>query len=200
LPDHQSSDQHRTCADRVRQGQKADASIAQKLVQGHSKEIQRNRENLIAIIEIICFLGRQGIAFRGHDESDDSKNRGNFLELTDLIGKYFPHLASQLDQTFKYTSPKIQQELIVLIAKEIIKKIVPDKDTPFSIIVDGTTDLSKLEQISFCLRYVTEQLDIQEHFLEFRDTGSSTAEALSELILQVIKDHGLSLKNLVGQG
>jgi hypothetical protein len=29
----------------------------------------------------------QGLAFRGHDESVDSKNKGNFLELVKLMAK-----------------------------------------------------------------------------------------------------------------
>ncbi|KAL0556436.1 hypothetical protein IC582_004950 [Cucumis melo] len=34
-----------------------------------------------ASIDCTRFLLRQGLAFRAHDESDDSKNQGNFLEL-----------------------------------------------------------------------------------------------------------------------
>ena len=39
------------------------------------------RTGLGASIDCIQFLLRQGLAFRGHDETDDSKNQGNFLEL-----------------------------------------------------------------------------------------------------------------------
>ncbi|PIA62155.1 hypothetical protein AQUCO_00200274v1 [Aquilegia coerulea] len=39
------------------------------------------RVNLIGVIDVIRFFLRQGLAFRGHDESKTSSNRGNFLEL-----------------------------------------------------------------------------------------------------------------------
>ena len=39
------------------------------------------RAHMIATIDSIQFLLKQGLAFRGHDESRDSGNRENFLEL-----------------------------------------------------------------------------------------------------------------------
>ncbi|KAL0560965.1 hypothetical protein IC582_001383 [Cucumis melo] len=39
------------------------------------------RTRLDASIDCTRFLLRQGLAFHGHDETDDSKNQGNFLEL-----------------------------------------------------------------------------------------------------------------------
>ena len=39
------------------------------------------RTRLNASIDCIRFLLRQGIAFRGHDESEDSSSKGNFFEL-----------------------------------------------------------------------------------------------------------------------
>ena len=38
------------------------------------------RTRLNASVDCICFL-QQGLAFHGHDESKDSNNQGNFLEL-----------------------------------------------------------------------------------------------------------------------
>lgn len=37
--------------------------------------------HMIATIDCIWFLLKQGLAFRGHDESKDSSNQGSFLEL-----------------------------------------------------------------------------------------------------------------------
>ena len=36
---------------------------------------------LNASVDCIFFLQQQGLAFHGHDESKDSNNQGNFLEL-----------------------------------------------------------------------------------------------------------------------
>jgi hypothetical protein len=36
-------------------------------------------------LRCIKFLLHQGLAFRGHDESDESSNRGNFIELLKFL-------------------------------------------------------------------------------------------------------------------
>jgi hypothetical protein len=38
-------------------------------------------------ISAVRYLLHQGLAFRGHDESKESKNRGNFRELADLLAE-----------------------------------------------------------------------------------------------------------------
>jgi len=40
---------------------------------------------LTVILAVVRFLLLQGLAFRGHDESRTSSNKGNFLELIDWL-------------------------------------------------------------------------------------------------------------------
>ena len=44
------------------------------------KERAENRHIVKVIFDVIRHLGKQNSAFRGHDESEDSKNKGNFLK------------------------------------------------------------------------------------------------------------------------
>ena len=47
-----------------------------------SNQVQSEHRILLnAYVDCVQFLLRQGIAFRGHDEYDNSSNQGNFLEL-----------------------------------------------------------------------------------------------------------------------
>ena len=46
-----------------------------------------NRKNLKKIIKTIHLLCKQGLAFRGHDESASSNNRGNFMEVLKLLSE-----------------------------------------------------------------------------------------------------------------
>lgn len=39
-------------------------------------------------VELITYLTTQGLALRGHDEKEDSDNRGNFLELCSFFAKH----------------------------------------------------------------------------------------------------------------
>ena len=59
-------------------------SVAEKVNLQYSKDVEENRKYLYAICESLIFCGRQSTALRGHDESDYSKNKGNFLELMEL--------------------------------------------------------------------------------------------------------------------
>lgn len=62
----------------------------------HNKQVDENRNIMRRLISVACFLGTQELAFRGNDESHDSVNRGNYVELLHLIGSYdqplFAHL------------------------------------------------------------------------------------------------------------
>jgi hypothetical protein len=58
-----------------------------------SEQIADNRLQLKASIEVVRMLAFQCIAFRGRDESVDSTNRGNFLEILNLIVSYNEQIA-----------------------------------------------------------------------------------------------------------
>jgi len=51
------------------------------------EEVQKNRLQLRTTIESVRWLSLQTCAFRGHDESSISNNRGNFVEMIRLIGR-----------------------------------------------------------------------------------------------------------------
>jgi len=47
----------------------------------HNEQVNRDREILKRLIRATCSLGVQEIPFRGHDESENPSNRGNYIEL-----------------------------------------------------------------------------------------------------------------------
>ena len=51
------------------------------------EEVRKNRLRLTTTIESVRWLSLQACAFRGHDESSASNNRGNFLEMIRLMGE-----------------------------------------------------------------------------------------------------------------
>ncbi|EFN67053.1 Zinc finger MYM-type protein 1, partial [Camponotus floridanus] len=55
-----------------------------------------------------------------------------------------------------YTSPDIQNEFIQLIGAEIISQIVKRaiKSRFFTVLANETTDISRIEQFSLCIRYI----------------------------------------------
>lgn len=67
------------------------------------------------------------------------------------------HLAC-VNRTALYTSPDIQNEIINILGNQIRTAIVADcnKSKCFVLIADETTDTSTREQLSVCLRYLSE--------------------------------------------
>ena len=69
-----------------------------------------------ASVDFVRFLLRQGIAFRGHDESKNSSNQGNFLELLRFLVYH--------NQAIEAVTLKNALENLKLTALEIQKDIV----------------------------------------------------------------------------
>ncbi|PWA70461.1 zinc finger MYM-type protein 1 [Artemisia annua] len=115
-------------------------------------QIEKNRLRVKTSIDIVRFLSFQGIAFRGHDERVDSRNRGNFLELLKYTASYNKEVENcvgeKAPKNAKYTSPDIQKEILALIAEKVRKKIVQDiGDSKFCIIVDESSDENFLPSV-----------------------------------------------------
>ncbi|GFS41709.1 general transcription factor 2-related zinc finger protein [Actinidia rufa] len=89
-----------------------------------AEEIQKNRLRLKATIESVRWLSLQACAFRGHDESPDSKNRGNLIEMIKLMGKLNVEIndvvLEKAPKNAKYTSPTIQKEILHILANKIV--------------------------------------------------------------------------------
>ena len=85
--------------------------------------MQEKRKCLIKIIDKIQFLGRQGLALRG----DESDKNSNFMQLFKLRSKDFPKLKEWSEKkTEKYTSHGIQNELLKLIAHQILRNLTDE--------------------------------------------------------------------------
>lgn len=80
-----------------------------------------------ASVDCIRFLLRQGLAFRGHDESKDSSNQGNFLELLKFLADHNEEIKVTLDRGphhLKMIAPDIQKDIVSAAACEAMKAIV----------------------------------------------------------------------------
>ena len=65
------------------------------------QEVAKNRLRLTATIEAIRYLANQGMPFRGDDESHDSFNRGNFIELV----KVFARMNEEVEKVVLQNAP-----------------------------------------------------------------------------------------------
>jgi hypothetical protein len=77
---------------------------------GGKKNELEHKGRLVVVLAIIRFLLLQGLAFRGHDESASSTNKGVFLEFLQWYKNKDKNVAYLLRGS-QMTSPEIQEEI-----------------------------------------------------------------------------------------
>lgn len=65
---------------------------------------------------------------------------------------------------------------------------------------DECADVSNIEQMAICIRYVNEDNDVNEDFIGYVPLNSVDAESLTNAILQKLEDCNLDTRYLRGQG
>ena len=89
----------------------------------HKHQIELNRYYASVIVKVINFCTCQGLALRGHDESKESVNSGNFLQLYDLIKQHDEKLKQaekNVPNNANYMSSLIQNQFISIQANQVI--------------------------------------------------------------------------------
>lgn len=91
--------------------------------------LEKRRYYMRSIIEVIIFLIKNEVAFRGNWDEDHHKEDGIFRNLFEFKLKdneYLRKCQDVMPRNATYMSPEIQNEIIAIIAKIIQKKIVDD--------------------------------------------------------------------------
>lgn len=187
-----------------KRGKEANQTLLNALNEKHHKKVQENRHYIKTIAEVLLLTATQNMPQRGHEESQDSKNKGNFLAILDEIAKHDSFIQQRLEASgnAKYTSHQIQNEMLQTLAEMVQKQIIAEvkESEVFSVMADETKDLKKKEQMSLVVRYYYNGA-IHESFLCFQAAEILHAEGLSQMIVRCLERHGLDYRsNLVGQG
>ncbi|XP_028055831.1 zinc finger MYM-type protein 1-like [Camellia sinensis] len=189
------------CEDLMKQKQHIQSVF---LKQSNQEKIEY-RAHLNATVDCIRFLLRRGLAFRGHDESDDSSDKGNFLELLQFLADHNESInkvvLGNTPKNNKLTHHDIQKDIVNAAACKTINAIIKDLDNEFfSILVDESRDISVKEQMAVVLRYVDKKGIVIERFLGIVHVSNTTALSLKATIESLFCRHGLSISKLRGQG
>uniref|UniRef100_A0A673LF96 TTF-type domain-containing protein n=1 Tax=Sinocyclocheilus rhinocerous TaxID=307959 RepID=A0A673LF96_9TELE len=172
----------------------------------NSSFVERNREHIKVVIDLILFYAKQDIPLHGHRENEEALNKGNFLELFQLISSHHPEIKKRLDElprNAKLTSPNIQNEMLEIAALLNLCKIKADlhdeTDTYYAILADECKDLSKKELVAVCIRYIHKG-QLKERAVGFVETGDMSTSAISAKILEVLEPLQLDPNLCVGFG
>ncbi|KAL4143387.1 hypothetical protein QTP88_005724 [Uroleucon formosanum] len=170
-----------------------------------NQNVRLNHLFMEHLIDLVLFLGKQELAFRGHDENSDSLNKGNFRELFDMhiirCSQEIQNHYNSIKNIFSGMSKSIQNDLISCISEFLINQIKNEiKQCKFySIQIDDTTDISQKTQCSIIIRYVTDKSELVERFLGFHNVSEDrTAQGLFNLVNSVLHEFDIENK-LVGQ-
>lgn len=87
----------------------------------YNEDVRKNRLLLTYLIDTTILLGKQELAFRGHDESESSSNKGNFKEIFNCLIKRNSELVKHVAEkkVFAGQSKTIQNELIFCIEQYV---------------------------------------------------------------------------------
>ncbi|XP_020967647.1 zinc finger protein 862-like [Arachis ipaensis] len=146
-----------------------------------------------------------GCAYRGHDESQSSSNRGNFLKILKFLGSYNERVKKNVlenaPKNAKYISNDVQKEILHILATKVRNSIREEiGDAKFCIIVDETRDESKKEQMSIVLRFVTLDSFVKERFFDLVHVIDTCATTLKKELISVLSHYNLQVENIRGQG
>ncbi|CAN1158049.1 Zinc finger MYM-type protein 1 [Linum perenne] len=185
----------------MQQSQSIEASLCKQSDQAKKE----HRIRLEASFKCINWLLKHGLPFRGHDESEESNNRGLFLSLLEFYASDIEHVKSVVlenaPKNQQMTSPDIQKDIVHALAIETTKLITTDiGDNFFAILADESRDVSVKEQMGVVLRYVDGKGCVIERFLGISHVRDTKAMSLKTAIESMLMKNGLSISRVRGQG
>ncbi|XP_048433274.1 zinc finger MYM-type protein 1-like [Pyrus x bretschneideri] len=168
--------------------------------------ISKNAFFLSKLLSLQARDSKPNLAFRGHDENEDSSNKGNFLELLKFLADHNEGVKDVVfrnaPENLKLTSHDIQKDLVYAVACETTNAIMFDigDDAFFSVLVEELHDILVKEQMAVVLRYVNTNGQVVERFMGRKHVPNTTTFSLKEAIDQFFSTNGLSISRLRGQG
>lgn len=175
-------------------------NVHQMINSNYSNKIVTNRKKLTPILSSLYFCALHNLPIRG--KSDDSAVFNKLLQFRidagDTILK--DHLENA-PKNLTYISHRTQNELLESMSvtlKSVLTQEI-NEATCFSIIADETADISGIEQLSICIRFLKNN-NIYEEFIGFYPLEEFDAKFISKTILEACSHMRLDMNKCVGQG
>ena len=150
------------------------------------------------IVGSIQYLARQGIALRGHETKD-----GNLFQLLKFKARDDVRLSTWLALCHDYTSPQVQNEVLQMLGNCIVRSIAQSIQMlpvlQYSLIIDGTQDVTGTEQEAICFRYVDHDLVPREVFIGLYEVPGTTGVEIARMAEDVLLRLNIPISGLRGQ-
>lgn len=179
--------------------------VVSTIFETSNTNVAENREVAKVIFETLIYLARQNIAFRGHDESWSSNNQGNFIELIKLISKYNPILSSHLSKIqnskkknrLTFLSNISQNNMLCVLGEMVRENILLKikKSRVFSFIIDTTTDVSNIEQLSLVIRFINENEEVEERLVALENVSDARGIGMFNVLCNICQKYDIDWEN-----
>ena len=102
--------------------------VDSKLQEQTMKERQIWGQVLTRLLNVVKFQTKQNLPLRGNRENVYKSNKGNFLELIELMRKYDPvlgkHYLKEVNDNWRNLLPNIQNEFIHILGNHVKENIL----------------------------------------------------------------------------
>jgi len=189
FPRHNSSIDHKNCCQTwldYKANKEKNISVLSLISADHARLVNENRRYMKSIILSVRMLAIQGSAFRDHRENEQSLNRGNFIEIMNLIASFDDTVHKKINgpKNARYLHHSIQTEIIHIMANIILSKI--------------SYEINCVSCFSIVIMYYYQD-EIKERFLGFTPLKKLDANSLFVHIKHLLCDCKIDMNKCVAQ-
>ena len=186
-------------------------SIANRIDKARKAQYETERkywQNIFKrIISSFKFLSLRGLAFKRDVQEFGCSNNDNYLGCLEFLSQYDQILADRIIKYGRkcqgnpsYLTWIICDEFIELLAQKVKTRIISETKSRqlYAISVDSTADLSRVDQLTFVIRYVQDNGTVCERFVQFLKVSSHTSEQLANTVKSILDDLTLDIADCRG--
>ena len=196
LGEHEKSEAHiHACVEKVKRGKVSKNDIDFQLGSKYAENQRLRRQGLIAHLNTLKTLLRQGVAIRGANDEES-----NIVQFNKDKAKHEPGLQLLLKEG-TYMSHAVLQEQEKLLVLEARRRLLAEirEKLYYSIIADESCDITKTEQLSISIRTCSDDYVIKEEFIGITDCSKGlSSDALLQYTNDILTRCNLNKKGIIG--
>lgn len=230
INEHETSKSHISCAQAyLLYAKKSNIEhlMSENQMSLRSEQVKKRRMVMERIIEVVKFIGKRCLSYRGKDEAaysleNEEIDHGNFLELILLLSKYDSclqqHVTESIEKSKTQHLNNVKKQksskrgnLVTMLSKTTVNYIIEaigslikaqiseavNLSGMFSVQIDTAQDISVKSQCSIVVRYVLDK--VYERVIAVKHSESGTGKNLCNLLLvNAIEECNIVLSKCVG--